>query len=439
MTVAVVGAGISGLSLAYALARRGQTVRVLEAADRVGGAMHTTARNGFLTEAGPNGYLDREPATRELVASLGLQPRLAAPSVRRRFLFTRGALRELPVNPPAFLKSDVVPWSTKLRLALEPLSRRGRHGDESLATFARRHLGQGALDALVDPMQSGIYAGDPEQLSLRATFPALAELERRHRSLLLGVLAKKERPASSELCSFDGGLSTLAEALASKVDVSLKTRVAAIIPTAQGWSLQVERGGVVQEEKVETLVLATPSYAAAELLEPVAPQLSRELAAIAYAKIAAVHVAYPLSALSRPLEGFGFLVPHVEGRAVLGVIYISSVFPWRAPPDQFLFTCMVGGARRPELVDSPELLSLVREELKRALGLTAEPSFHAINRWQRGIPQYNVGHLERVARVRSLAQKLPPLQLIGNAYDGVGINDCIRATRALAETWGRHE
>ncbi len=452
MTIAIVGAGISGLSLGVELLRRERTSQLFEAAPRAGGTIRTTQRDGFLTESGPNGFLDREETTRALVEALGLTAALrpAAPSVKRRFVFTRGKLREVPSKPPAFLASDLVPLGTKLRMALEPFSGRAKEGeDESVARFARRHLGANAAAVLVDAMQSGIFAGDPEQLSLRATFPRMAELEKEHRSLVLAMIrlqkARKAQGApavdvagpSGALCSFEGGLETLVRAAAQRLGPALQlgTRLTALVPSGSGWGLQLEHGGKVREERARTLVLATPAYAAAPLLQPFAPELAAELEGIAYAKVAAVHVGYAPGALRVPAEGFGFLVPHVEGRKVMGVIYVSSIFPWRAPKQHLLLTCMVGGARNPERVDLDDeaLLALVKEELALTLGLTARPLFHTVDRWQRGIPQYNLGHLERVARIRALAAKLPaPLHLTGNAYDGVGLNDCIKASAKLA-------
>ncbi len=447
-TIAIVGAGISGLALAVELSRRGRPVQLFEAQPRAGGTIRSTLQSGFLTEAGPNGFLDREPATAALVEELGLQGALkkAGPSVKRRFVFSRGALRELPANPPALLGSDLVPFGTKVRMLCELFSGRGKDGeDESLAAFARRHVGARATAVLVDAMQSGIFAGDPEHLSLRAAFPRLAQLEREHRSLLLGMMRERKKaqgapevagPAGT-LCTFEGGLETLVSACAKRLGPALRlsATLTALVPAADGWRLQIEEGKKLREERAQTLVLATPAHASAELLRPLAPALALELAAIPYAKIAAVHVGYGPGALTNAPDGFGFLVPHGEGRRLLGTLYISSIFPWRAPRHHLLLTCMVGGARNPERVelDDEALLTLVKEELHRTLRLSARPLFHAIDRWQRGIPQYNIGHLERVERVRAMAAQLPGLHLTGNAFDGVGLNDCIRASAQLAE------
>ena len=450
MSIVIVGGGISGLSLAHGLLGRGAAVTVLESAPEPGGNIRTSHRDGFITEAGPNSFLDREPTLRVLAARLGLEGRLrtADPSAKRRFLYTRGKLRALPLSPPALLKSDVVPLGAKLRMLGEPFTRRAPPGDESLADFGRRHIGRGATEVLVDAMQTGIYAGDMERLSVGAVFPRVVELERAHRSLVVGLARsraaeKKALPPgegaprpSGAVSSFDGGLRVLVDALAQALGPALRTgaRVEGLRREGTGWRLTVEERGERSELAADQVVLAVPAYVAAELLRPVDAALAARLEGIVYAPVAVVHLGFA-PGTQPPQEGFGFLVPSRERRRLLGVIHVTSTFPWRTEGGRLLYTCMVGGAKRPDLVelDAAALVALAREELREMAGVTAEPTLTEVVHWKRGIPQYNLGHLERLAAIDAEVARLPGMHLTGNAYRGVGLTDCVRNATALVE------
>ncbi len=446
MSTVVVGGGISGLVIAHELVKRGEEVQLLEASPRLGGTIRTFHQEGFFTEAGPNGFLDNEPATLDLVEELGLTPRLrrAEPTVKRRFVFSRGALHELPSNPAAFFSSQILPLGSKLRLLAEPFTRRpSTDADESLASFARRHLGAGAADTLVDAMQSGIFAGDPEQLSVAAVFPRFVELEKKHRSLVLGMVrARKAAKDASQhraktsggaLCTFDQGLEVLPRALGERLGERARTGVTVQHLRLEGehWDLQTSAGPV----QARRLVLALPSYAAASLIRPLDPTLADELDQILYSPVSVVHLGFRSDELPRSMGGFGFLVPERERRRVMGAIFVSSIFPWRVEKDGTLLTVMVGGARHPELagLSEAELVQLVREELTAVIGLREEPHFTQVVRWPRAIPQYNVGHLARIARLQERLLTQPRLFLTGNAYRGIGVNDCVRTGLTMAE------
>ncbi|AFE09034.1 protoporphyrinogen oxidase [Corallococcus coralloides DSM 2259] len=454
MTVAVIGGGITGLALAYQLRARGTDAVVLESTSRVGGNVQTHARGGYLLEAGPNSFLDREPTTRELADALGVSSRIRPADVaaKNRYVFTRGALRALPTSPPAFLKSDILPLASRLRVVGELFSGRNPTGaDESLAQLGRRHLGREATAVLLDAMQTGTYAGDPEQLSAEATFPQLVKFEREHRSLILGAIraqraARQAKGAvetgprlTGQMSTFDGGLGVLVDALAKALGDSVRTdaKVEGLERAADGWTVRYQQRGQPAELSASHVVLAVPAHVAASLVRPLDAELAQKADAIPYAPIAVVHLGFAPGTVPKP-DGFGFLVPAVEGTAMLGTIHVSTTFPFRVEGGRVLLTCLMGGARRPEVVsrDEDALVALAREELKAMAGLTATPELTAVFRWPRGIPQYTVGHLERLAAMEERLKRWPGLHLAGNAYRGVGVNDCLKEAARLAEALG---
>ncbi|MCP3139034.1 protoporphyrinogen oxidase [Pyxidicoccus xibeiensis] len=456
MTVAVVGGGISGLVVAHRLRSRGRDVVLLEASARLGGAVGTRVRGGYLVEQGPNSFLDREPATRELAKALSVEGRIrvADPAAKRRYVYTQGRLRSVPASPPAFLTSDILPLGARLRVLGELFTGRAPQGvDESLAQFGRRHLGRRATEVLLDAVQTGIFAGDVERLSVAATFPPLVKLEREHRSLILGAIRaqkaqkaqQKALPAgdtsappklSGALSTFDGGLQTLIDALATSLGDAAHTgaRLEGLARVEGGWKLQVHEHGRSAELAASQVVLAVPAHVAVALLRPLDAPLADKVGEIAYAPVAVVQLGFEPGTTPAP-DGFGFLVPSGEKRRLLGAIHASTVFPFRAEGGRILYTCMVGGARQPELVklDEDALVALARDELRALAGVTATPSFREVIRWPLGIPQYNVGHLERMAAIDAALQRWPGLHLTGNAYKGVGLNDCIRNGAQLGD------
>jgi oxygen-dependent protoporphyrinogen oxidase len=439
MRTVIVGGGISGLSLGFELLERGQDVVLLEAGDRLGGNVHSREVDGFLLEEGPNAFLDNEPAMILMIDRLGLTPRVrpADPSAKERFLFSRGQLRAVPSVPPKILTSSFLPLGARLRLLLEPFSKRAKVDDESLADFARRHLGKSATCIAVDAVQSGIFAGDPERLSAWA-FPKLVELERAHRSLVLGMLreqkARRRAGQSTKhpsLATFDRGLSTLIDALVARLGSRARARqpVERLERTASGWRVHA-----TERFEADRVVLTTPGPSTARLVALLSAEAASELEAIPYAPIAVVQLAFAQSALPAPLRGFGFLAPETEGRRLLGAIFASAIFPFRAPEGQALVTCMIGGARHPERLelDDAALHRLATDELTGALGLREPARLLAVTRWPRAIPQYVVGHRARVARIEKALAALPGLHLAGNLLHGVGLNDCVRTSARLA-------
>jgi protoporphyrinogen/coproporphyrinogen III oxidase len=434
--VVVVGGGVSGLACAFHLRERGFEVQLLEATDRLGGVIRSERVGPYLLEHAANGVLDNEPATLRLVEALGLSGdfRRAEDTAKERYVLIGGRLRKVPGSPPGLLASDILPWGAKLRVLGDLFARRAKGEDESLADFGRRHIGPTATALLLDAVQTGIFAGDVERLSLRATFPKMWQLEREHRSLILGALKRAGKVKASRLHSLKGGMQQLVEALAQRLGPAARTgsRVTALLPREEGWQIEREGGPALQADQV---VVALPAGPAAELLRGLSPEAASELERIAYAPVAVVHLGYPAKALAHRPQGFGFLVPKREGRPLLGTLYISSFFPWRADPEHVLVTCMVGGARSPELAALPPkaLVALASEELERVLGLGAAPSFSQVVQWERAIAQYNVGHLARVERIDQALQAFPNLSVVGSALRGVGVNDCVRGAEQLAQ------
>jgi oxygen-dependent protoporphyrinogen oxidase len=444
--VVVVGGGISGLAVARALLRSGSAeVCCLEAEARPGGNVRTEREGGFLLEWGPTAFLDNAPATLDLARELGLETEVvrADPSARRRFVFRAGRLHRVPGGPFSLVGSGVLPWASKLRLLLEPfVPRRKDPGDESVFEFARRRIGTGAAEILVDAMVSGIYAGDARRLSLPACFPRMRELETEYGSLVRAMLAlvwsrrAKGGPSgpSGTLTSFRGGLETLPRAIARELGPALRTgRKATGVGHMgiRGFRVFLDEGAPLDAAAV---VLACPAWNAAELVSSMDGSLASTLASIPSAPIAVVHLGFEEKALPERPAGFGFLAPRGEGLRILGALFASSIFPGRAPAGHVLLTAMVGGASDPSAVELPEadLVALARRDLATAMGIEAKPVLVRVFRHPRGIAQYTLGHLDRLAAIERLSSERPGLFFCGSSYRGVSLNSCIEEAPAIA-------
>ncbi len=457
--VVVIGGGISGLATAYFLVRKSRAsgrdveVELLERENRVGGKFLARRESGFLVEGGPNGFLDSKPWTLDLARDIGLEDRLlpSDQAAARRFIFSRGKLHEMKASPLSFFRSNLLSLPGRVRILgelLAPVTQSGQ--DTSLAEFGRRRLGGEVVDRMLDPMVSGIFAGDPERMSLRASFPRIAELEEQYGGLIRAmfrIAAEKRRAKRSGgevgvssgpsgpggvLTSFKGGVSELTDRIADELGDRVRRGCAArhLKKHNRGYAVQTD-GGTVQADSV---VLATPADTAAAILRQAAPGSAEMLSRIPYSPMAVVGLGYALDRLKEPPEGFGYLIPGIEGRRILGALWTSSIFPgYRSDEGHFLIRVMVGGAKdhHTPFLDDDALLAVVREEIAATMGLTIDPEFHTIFRWDRAIPLYTVGHLDRLTEAESM---LPPgIVLTGNAYRGVGINDCVRESKAAAE------
>ncbi len=436
----VVGAGISGLATAQGLVRRGRKVAVVEAAPRPGGVIATSRRDGALYERGPNSTLDTSPRIAELLGELGIAGERADASevAAVRYIVRDGELRALPTSPPAFLTTSAFSLFAKLRLLAEPFIRPTPPGvEESIAQFVRRRLGREFLDYAIDPFVAGIYAGDPERISVAAAFPRLLALEQKYGSLIKGqILGARERKRNKEVAknaaksfSFRTGMQALTDALAARAGRVQCGVSVDRVARAHGGGFVVEgmRGTEPVDLRARAVVVATPAPAAAAIVAELAPDAERALRTVDYAAVAIVASAFRRSDVAHPLAGFGFLVPKVERRAMLGTLFSSSMFAGRAPDDQVLLTTFVGGRRNPESLQLADdaLAAAVHKELAELVGARGAPAWYEVVRWPQAIPQYDLGHLDRLRPVAAAEASTAGLHFCANWRGGVSVGDRI--------------
>lgn len=454
----IIGGGITGLSLAHwlGLDREPNGWELWEADDRLGGTMRTDHAGGYSVDWGPNGFLDREPLTLQLVDEIGLRDQLEPTNenAEKRFIVKKSKLHPVPLSPFGILTTGLLNPVEKLRIFGEPfIPARRDDSDESIYDFAARRIGHGAAKMFVDPMVSGVFGGVARELSLPSCFPIMRELETQYGGLVKGMIGKmreKKRRARAEgsksksgspagpggrLTSFKGGLDALTNRLGERLGlvVHLDRRVTGIARAEEGWLVSDSRGQITPAQRI---VLTCPSYVAAELLKEYDRELSIAFAAVPYAPIIVVATGHRRADIEHPLDGFGFLIPRNQKLRTLGSIWTSSIFADRAPEGHVQFRTMFGGAGDKNVMQltDDELWDLIRRELGPIIGIRAHPAFMRIYRWQRGIPQYVLGHRERRARLEEYTAKHPGLHFAGNAYYGVGLNDCIKMAKKVADS-----
>lgn len=464
----VVGGGITGLAAAHrALERAGAgalEVVLLEAGERLGGVIATERRGDFLLEGGPDSFISEKPAAIELCKRIGLEDQLLPTNDRfRRTLIVRdGRLVPLPdgfqlLGPTRilpFLRSPVLSWAGKIAAAKDFVLPRGGPppgGDESLASFVRRRLGREVLERLAQPLAGGIYTADPETLSLASTMPRFLELERSHRSVILGLRAQARAAGAAASSGTSGarfglfvtlrdGMSTLVRTLAARLpqgSIRLRTPVQSLAPIDAGFRLTLGDGSSLDADAV---VVATPAPAASRVLHDLDPAIGDALGRIRCASSAVVTLAYRRDQVPNPPQAFGFVVPLVERRRVIAGSFTDVKYAGRAPADSVLLRVFLGGALQPEqlALDDAALLQAARDELRDLLGITAEPSLSWVQRWMQAMPQYDVGHADRVAELERRVAQHSGLALAGNAYHGVGLADCVRGGEAAADALVAH-
>ena len=464
--VVIIGGGIAGLATAYSLREHQlgspsplppfETV-IMEKKSRVGGNIVTERIDGFVIEGGPDCFISEKPWAMELCRRIGLEDRLLPTNdeFRKTFVLSGGRLHVLPEGVILMVPTKILPLATsslisipgKLRMALEAfVPRKKDPGDESLGDFVRRRLGKEALDKIAEPLVAGIHAGDPETMSVKATFPRFVELEQEYGSLIRGMLrrmynlkrSRKDRPPEKKtgpkvtmFMTLKGGLSELIDELTGRIEgfehtvIRTDTTVAGISMKGGRYLVEIEGGAVMEADSV---VLASPAHAASRLVKNLDPVLSEKLLTIPYVSTATVSLAFRKKDIRHPLDGFGFVIPRTEKRKIMAATWTSRKFDHRAPEDSVLIRCFVGGSKNADLVslDDSSMAAMVRGELKEIMGIEAEPVLERVYRWFNSMPQYTIGHEERIRSIEERASTHPGFFLTGSAYHGIGISDSVR-------------
>jgi oxygen-dependent protoporphyrinogen oxidase len=456
--VVVIGGGIAGLAAAYRLTQIAPepAITLIESDPRLGGKILTERVDGFVIEGGPDTFLSLKAGGLDLCRELGLENRLHGTNekIRRTYVMRGNKLHELPEGLTGLIPSRFGPMARtslisplgKLRMGLEVLiPPREADGDETLAAFVERRLGRELYDRLIEPLMGGIYAGDGEQLSLASTFPELRQTELKHGGLIKGMLAaRKKAPPSkptrnkrSVFLTPTTGLAEIVEALEARLnganaEIRRGTRVVGVEAASPGYQARLESSESLQ---ADAIIFATPAFITADLIANLDPPLATALRAIPYVSTATVSVAYSLADIPRPLDGYGYIIPRAEGRAILACTWTSTKFPHRAPEGFGLIRAFVGRAGQEGALDGADddLFAIVRDELRRTLGITAPPVLHRIFRWPKAMPQYTLGHLDRLAVIERRLAAHPGLFVAGNAFRGIGIPDCVASGEAAAD------
>ncbi|HUR32175.1 MAG TPA: protoporphyrinogen oxidase [Vicinamibacterales bacterium] len=450
--VLILGGGIAGLAAAYELHQLGIPFTLLEAGTRVGGVVLSEEVDGFNVDGGPDALLIQKPDGIKLCQELGLGTRLVTTKLPRlAFIQRAGRLHALPAASvmgiptewAPFIRTSLFTWPGKIRMGMEMfVPKKPAGGDESIGAFMRRRFGNEAVDYLAEPLLAGIHAGNVDRLSIRALFPRFPETEQRFGSLLRAFRAQPRQPASRDgaFKSLPGGLSELIDAIERALPpASIRKRTAAVSVSFDGAAYVVEsaRGDVF---KVRAVIAATPAFVAAKLLQPVAPAAARLCGDIPYASAATVAFAFTREQVRHPLNGSGFVVPRVENTGIMAGSWLSSKWPGRAPEGKVLLRTFLGGARDPAafLKSDAEMIATGLSAMRPLLGITGDPLFTRVYRWENANAQHEVGHLDRLASLERELASHPGLFITGSGFRGVGIPDCVadaRSTGRQVSAW----
>ncbi len=442
--IAVVGAGVSGLATAYLLAARGHRVTVLERQVTIGGNAVSERRDGFLFEHGPSSVNATMPEARALSRVLGLKERECelTSAVRHRYLVKNGELLAIPLHPFGLFTSSYLSWRGRLRSLAEILIPPAANGEETVAAFWCRRFGREFAEGVVDPLVAGLFAGRSRDLSMPAVFPKILELERRHGSVTRAMIARR-RPGAAmpgrRLFSWRDGVASLPQALATALGGAVRTGVTVrrLSRTSDGFRLDLGNSGALRTRAV---VLATQPHVAGFLLEGLDPPAAEAVHAIPAPPVAVVFLGFPRRRVAHPLDGVGCLVAERENRPANGILFCSSMFPHRAPEGRVALAVYLGGARSPELARLPaaDLVAVARAEAASLLGAEGEPVTVRLRQWPRGLPQYLLGHPDRVATILGLAERQPGLFVTGNYLSGLSVAACVARAELTAARVARH-
>jgi len=455
--IVIVGGGIAGLAAAHRiqeeLSHQALECTVLEAGPAFGGKIGTERVDGFVVEKGPDSFISQKPQAIELCRKLGIGDRLVGthPTHTSTYVYTGGRLVTMPEGlslmiPTQFMPFVLTPlfsWPGKIRMGMDlVLPGKADDADESLASFVRRRMGREALRKMAEPMLAGIYASDPETMSIKSTFPMFFETEQKYRSLILGMLARKRKMAGSRrpspytlFMTLENGLSEMVDAIIEKspgVEFRSGVKVAQVSRAGDRWRLDLEGG---ENLAADAVIFATPAGIAANLLRDAAPRAAEGLGKIQYVSTATVTLGFRREGFEHPLDGFGFVIPRAEKRRILACTWTSSKFPHRAPDGHVMLRCFVGGARREALAeqDAGAMLAMVREEIRDIMGIRQEPVMSRVFHYRKSNVQYHVGHAGLIAGIEDALADAPGVYLAGSAYTGIGIPDCIQNGGRAAE------
>ena len=446
-TIAIIGAGLTGLTAAYRLSQRGYAVEVLEQSPQTGGAIRTLRENGYVIEGGPNSLQLGASEVRQLIKDLGLEAdlQIANAVAKKRFIVRGGKFVPVPMSPLSFFRTPLFSFRTKCAIFSEMLSRaRVRPTDVSLAELVRSHFTQELVDYALNPLIAGIYAGDPEKLSARHAFPALWEAERSHGSLLRGMLAnakaKKARGESgaAPIVSFTGGLQTLTNTLAAKLPagaIHLNASLESIQP-GRPHRLNWQQLGAAHTAEFDLVLLALPATSLAQLsFGPAAARPLALLSEITQPPVSSLFLGYRREQVGHALDGFGGLVPAVEHRSMLGILFSSTLFPDRAPAGHIGLTVFAGGLRQPDIAQltTDELLARIGLDLRELMGITTPPQFVKHTYWPRAIPQYSLGYERYLTALDQIEAAHAGLFIGGNVRDGISLQDCLKSGEKIAK------
>jgi len=438
-TVAVIGAGIAGLAAAHYLRRRGIEVAIFEREEVAGGSVRSAMRDDrYLVELGPNAFLASADPVQRLARELSIDPLVVGSDdlSRNRYIYRGKRMHRLPTGPASFMKSGLLSFRGKARMMAEPFVRSRSNDLESLAGFVRRRAGKEVLAAMVDPFVSGVWAGDAEELEVSSCFPRLVEVEREYGSVFRGMRKLVGGIRKRGLYSFRWGMGTITARLEEELKGVLRLGSAVEeISRSKDGRIGVRAEGFAGRFEADAAVVAVPSYVAAKLLLKAIPEIYPHLSGIPYASLAVVHTAFREGDVPRKPDGFGVLIPRGEGVRMLGSIWSSAIFPGRCPRGDILLTNFIGGATDPELINLPdeEIVGEVLGGLQATMGITNPPVYRSLKRWGHAIPQYTVGHAERLTRIFSAMDGLPGVFLTGAWIDGISVSDTIANSRAAVD------